>query len=292
MVCHPGLLSDLKRELAGTGMKSGQRFSVIACCGSPLPPRLVDFAAGVLVPGPEHLVNMWMQNKSGTALIQAYPSPELNRPGSLGFGAPGVTPLIMDDFGKPCKSNVSGNLVFKGSWPAMGRPSWGTQIHFQKTYLSRFEKHFETYDGLRKDTDGFFWFMGRLDDVIKVRGQTLGTAQIETAIASHPGINEVVIISTEGENMASLVAFVVIHGETGDEADFIEGLKACIAEKIGRFAVPEKIVITDELPRTVTGKLVRRLLRRIASGKTCENEDTGHLSNSQTVSELIRKIKE
>ncbi|WDP92340.1 MAG: AMP-binding protein [Desulfobacter sp.] len=292
MICRPGLISDLRHQLGQNRLDTGNRFSVIACCGGALSPRLADFAAGVLVRGPEHLVNMWVQNKSGTSLIHTYPSPELNRPGSLGFGALGVEPLIINDFGQVCKTNVSGNLVFSKSWPAMGRPTRGAEAHFKKTYFSRFGGLFETYDGLRCDQDGFHWFMGRLDDVIKVRGQNLGTSQIESVIVSHPSIDEAVIVSTQGDSAEKLTAFVVTRGEMGDEVLFIEELKAYIAEQIGRFALPEKIVITGELPRTATGKLVRRLLKRIVAGDAGDNEDTGHLANAESVKALIKKYKE
>lgn len=292
MICRPGLLWDIQRRLEGNALDTGNRFSVVACCGGALPPRLTTFAAGVLVSTGERLVNMWVQNKSGTALIHTYPSPELNRPGSLGFGAPGVAPLIMNDFGEACKPNISGNLVFKGSWPAMGRPTWGTGDYFKSTYFSRFPGHFETFDGLRRDPEGFHWFMGRLDDVVKVKGQTLGTSQIESVIASHPGIDEAVIVSAAAAASENLAVFVVARGEVRDEDLFVEELKAYIADKIGGFAVPEKIVITDALPRTATGKLVRRLLKRIASGEVGDHEDTGHLANAESVKALIKKHKE
>lgn len=289
MLCRPGFLSDIRNKLDGQAFATKNKFSVIACCGGPLSPRLVNFAAGALVSGPEYLVNMWVQNKSGTALINTYPSPEMNRPGSLGFGTPGVAPLILDEYGQTCKTNVSGNLVFAGSWPAMGRPTRGTRTHFKKTCFSRFEGHFQTYDGVRFDKDGFHWFMGRLDDVIKVKGQTLGTSQIESMIASHSAIEEAVIVSAAEE---ALVAFVVTREQVVDEDLFIEKLNAYIAEKVGRFAVPEKIIIAGELPRTASGKLVRRLLRRIASGDAGANEDTSHLVNASSVKELMEKHKE
>jgi acetyl-CoA synthetase len=289
MLCRPGLLSEIRNNLDEQNLATANTFSVIACCGGPLPPRLVNFAAGVLISAPEHLVNMWIQNKSGTALINTYPSPELNRPGSLGFGTPGVAPFILDEYGQACKTNVSGNLVFKGSWPAMGRPTYGTRTHFKKTCFSRFKGRFLTYDGVRCDKDGFHWFMGRLDDVIKVKGQTLGTSQIESMIASHTAIEEAVIVSATED---ALTAFVVTRGQVANEEGFIKELNAYIAEKVGRFAVPEKIIIAGELPRTASGKLVRRLLRRIASGDAGDNEDTSHLVNATSVKALIEKHKE
>ncbi|MCG8615016.1 MAG: AMP-binding protein [Desulfobacterales bacterium] len=292
LLCRPGLISDIQCELDGDMLNTDNRFSVIACCGAPLPPRLMTFAGGVMVREKEHLVNLWVQSKSGTALIHTYPSSELNRPGSLGFAAPGVIPQIRNDFGEVCKTNVSGNLVFEGTWPAMGRPTRGTESYFSKTYFSRFGDCFETFDGLRCDPDGFHWFMGRLDDVVKVKGQTLGTAQIESVITAHPGIDQGVIVSAAGDAAEGLTAFVVTREDVDDEVAFIESLKVYIAEKIGRFAVPENIVITEELPRTATGKLVRRLLKRIASGEAGENEDTGHLANASSVKALIEKHKE
>ncbi len=292
MLCHPGLVSDIKNQLDREHLKTDKRFSIIACCGESLPPRLIKFADGVLVKAPEFVVNMWVQNKCGTALLHTYPSPELNRPGSLGFGTLGVEPLIMNDFGQICKTNISGNLVFARSWPSMGRATWGAETHFKKTCFTKFPNHFQTYDGVRFDKDGFHWFMGRLDDVIKVKGQTLGTSQIEAMILSHPAIEEAVVVSTAGESGEELVVFVVTREPIQDEDTFITLLNTYITEKVGHFAVPEKIVIARELPRTSTGKLVRRLLRRIASGDAGANEDTSHLANAESVKDLIKKHEE
>lgn len=289
LLCQPSLLSELREDLTASPLSTDNRFSIIACCGDALPPRLVKFADQVLVPAPERVVNMWVQNSCGAALINAYPSPELNRPGSLGFGALGVEPLIMNDFGVPCKTNVSGNLVFKGSWPAMGRPTYGAGKHYMKTWFSKFPDHFQTYDGVRFDKDGFHWFMGRLDDVIKIKGQSLGTSLIESMLMSHSLVDEAAIVSSPGDSGQLLMAFLVSGAPVQDEEAFIREIKAYIAEKIGPFAVPEKIVLARQLPRTATGKLVRRMLRRIASGDTDAIEDTSHLANANVIEELIHK---
>lgn len=289
MLCQPGLLSEIKTELDQAPLRTEGRFSIIACCGDALPPRLVRFADGVLVPAPERVVNMWVQNKCGTALINAYPIPELNRAGSLGFGALGIEPLILNDFGQPCKTNVSGNLVFKTSWPAMGRPTFGAKKQYIKACFSKFPPHFQTYDGVRFDRDGFYWFMGRLDDVIKIKGQGLGTSLIESMLMSHPVIDEAAIISSQGDAGQALVAFVVPGAPVQDEEKFILDINTYIAEKIGPFAVPERVMIARQLPRTATGKLVRRMLRRIASGDTHAIEDTSHLVNAESIQDLIEK---
>ena len=273
MLCRPSLISDLREELGDQSLDTEQRFSVIACCSEALPPRLVSYADGILVNGPERIVNLWVQTRSGTALLHAYPSQELNRPGSLGLGALGVDPLIMSDFGELCKTNVSGNLVFARSWPAMARATYGTTKHFKKAYFSRFPGYFLTYDGLRSDKNGFFWFMGRLDDVVKVKGQTLDTALIETVLSSLLFIDEAAIISTSGKSGQEVILFVVARGPAENEETYMTQINAHIAEKIGAFAVPGKIIFTDQLPRTATGKLFKTELRHIASGKISNPED-------------------
>jgi len=292
MICPPSTLSGIKQELDKDNLKTDKRFSVIACCGDSLPPRLVNFADGVLVKSADCVINMWLQSKSGTALITSYPSTELNRAGSLGFGSFGVEPLIMNDFGELCKTNVSGNLVFNKSWPAMARATWGADSHYRETYFSRFVNHFQTNDGMRFDKDGFYWFMGRLDDVIKVKGQSLGTSLIESMIVSHPLIAEAAIINIARESGEELVAFVVAKEELEDNEAFFKQLNEYIAEKVGRFAVPARIVIAKELPRTSTGKVVRRLLRRIASGDVESNEDISHVANTESVKDLVGKNEE
>jgi len=289
MICQPGLLSQMKTQLETTPLQTNHRFSVIACCGDVLPPRLVKFADGTLVSSPERVVNMWVQNKCGTALINAYPVPELNRTGALGLGALGIAPLILNDFGQPCKTNVSGNLVFGTSWPAMGRPTYGAKKQYIKTCFSKFTTRFQTFDGLRFDKDGFYWFMGRLDDVIKIKGQTLGTSLIESMLMSHPMVVEAAIISSRKDAGHALTAFVVLGAPVPDEEKFILDIKAYIAEKIGIFAVPERIVVARQLPRTATGKLVRGMLRRIASGDSQAIKDTSHLVNAESIQDLIEK---
>jgi acetyl-CoA synthetase len=173
----------------------------------------------------------------------------------------------MSDFSKPCKTNISGNLVFDQSWPAMASATEGTTEHFKKTYFSKFPGCFFTYDGVRSDKDGFFWFMGRLDDSIKVKGQSMGASLIEGVLTSHSLVDEAAIISGQDSSGEEIVAFVVPSKTIQDEQICIDRIKDYIADKIGRFAVPEKIIITDQLPRTPTGKLFRSVLRRIASGE-------------------------
>lgn len=213
------------------------------------------------------MVNLWVQSKSGIALLNSYPTPELNRPGTLGFGALGVEPIIINDFGEPCKTNISGNLVFSQSWPAMPMATPGTTEHFKKTYFSKFQGYFFTYDGVRSDKDGFFWFMGRLDDSIKVKGQSLGASLIEGVLTSHPLVEEAAIISTQNKSGEDIVIFVVPRDKIQNEQKCIDQIKDYITDKIGRFAVPKKIIITDQLPKTATGKLFRSVLRRIAAGE-------------------------
>jgi len=267
LLCRPNLISELREQLGQEQLNTAKRFPVIACCGNALPPRLVKYADGILANGPERVVNLWVQNKSGTALLNSYPTPELNRPGALGFGALGVEPLIMSDFGEPCKTNISGNLTFARSWPAMPTATMGTTEHFKKTYFSKFPGSFFTYDGVRSDKDGFFWFMGRLDDSIKVKGQSLGSSLIEGVLTAHPLVDEAVIISGQGNSGEEIVVFMVPHKTIQDEQKCIDQIKDYIAEKIGRYAVPEKIIITDQLPKTPTGKLFRSVLRRVAAGE-------------------------
>jgi acetyl-CoA synthetase len=267
LLCPPTLISEVREQLGQGQLNTAKRFSVIASCGNALSPRLVKYADSILVNGPERVVNLWVQSKSGIALLNSYPTPELNRPGTLGFGALGVEPIIINDFGEPCKTNISGNLVFSQSWPAMPMATPGTTEHFKKTYFSKFQGYFFTYDGVRSDKDGFFWFMGRLDDSIKVKGQSLGASLIEGVLTSHPLVEEAAIISTQNKSGEDIVIFVVPRDKIQNEQKCIDQIKDYITDKIGRFAVPKKIIITDQLPKTATGKLFRSVLRRIAAGE-------------------------
>jgi len=289
------MISALKRELNGEDL-SGRRFVLAASSGDTLKPRHIRFAARTLVSSPERMLNLWVQTECGASLINTFPSPELNRPGALGLPFPGIGPLVQNYLGQVCRANESGQLVFNASWPAMIRNIWGQDERYRQLYFQRLPGFYSTNDGARADEQGFFWFMGRLDDVVKVRGQSFATSEIEAVLVAHPRVEEAAVVGVEGEEgEEGLVAFLdpdhPFTGKDHDEeiAQLERELSQSIGRRVGEYALVVQFVIAPELPRTRTGKIVRRVLKRIATGDITMEEDLSHLANPNSVEKLIRE---
>lgn len=293
LLTTPRMLTALKRKLNDASLSEKKRFLLVACCEDVLTPRLVSFAGKALASGAEKVLNMWLQSESGTALINTYQDIELNRPGALGVPFFGTKPLAMNNMGQLCRTNESGQLVFAFSWPGMLRTVWGQPERFRELYFQRLPGYFMTNDGVRIDSEGFFWFMGRLDDVIKIRGQSLATSEIEAVLVTHPEISEAAVVSAAGKDSDNLIAFLIVETKMIDSKDKSElntlesELSDNIVRRIGEFALPDHYVFAGDLPRTRTGKLVRRILRRIASGGISPEEDLSHVANPESVEKLI-----
>lgn len=293
MLCKPTLIARLKESLAERPFPTQARFSRVVSIDDSLTPRLVTFAANNLTPDATRVLNCWIQNESGVALMCDFAAPELNRAGSLGLPAFGVEPVIINDFGQCCGQNMSGQLAFAHSWPAMIRAVYKAPDKLKAFYFSRFPGYYSTNDGMRRDMQGFFWFMGRLDDVIKAHGHSLATSEVETVLVTHPAVDECAIVGIAAESADELVAFVVpsdpkpVH-DPAAAATLSAEISVYIARKLGDFAIPSRVVYVTELPRTATGKVVRRLLRRIAGGDVQTNEDLSHVANPNSLSRLIK----
>lgn len=295
LLTTPILLSELKRELGDAPLSPERRFALVASSGDVLKPRHISFAARTLVTAPERVLNLWMQTECGAAVIGTFPSAELNRSGALGLPFPGIRPLVVNHLGQACRPNESGQLVFSASWPSMIRTIWGQADRYRQLYFRRVPGYYSTNDGARVDGEEFYWFMGRLDDVIKVRGQSLATSEVEAVLASHPLISEAAVVGVEGEDGESLFAFLVLEKsivEKGGEpvtAALEEELARSIERRIGEFTVISRFIVAQELPRTRTGKIVRRVLKRIAVGDITVGEDLSHVANPGAVEDLLRQ---
>lgn len=302
LLCTPRLLHGLKREMGSEPLPEGRRFERIASCYDVLAPRLVQFAGNALTRGPVQVLDLWVQSSAGVALICSYPRPELNRTGALGLAAPGVEPAVLNEAGAPCRPNEGGQLVFSSSWPSMVRTLWGQQERYRELYFSRFPGSFISNDGVRVDRDGFYWFMGRLDDLLKVDGRSLATSEVESVLAAHPQVAEAAVVGVAGEEGSRIVAFLVARGgETGEarQAAASQGQEAepalerelaeHLRQRLGDFAMPSRYLFVRELPRTRSGKVVRRVLRRFATGDVSKDEDWGSVANPGSLEELVRK---
>jgi acetyl-CoA synthetase len=291
LLSAPSALEGLLPDLDAQPLPAEQRFERVACCGGSLPPRLAAVLAEKLDAEAAQILNLWVQQESGVPLIASLPHQELRRPGALGLPLPGVDLRVLDEKGVQCESNASGQMVLAASTPGMVAEIWGQPGRLREVYFERLPGHFHTGDTARVDKEGFVWFMGRLDEVVKIEGQSLSTAEMEALLASHPRVAEAAVVGVQDVAGDSLTAFVV--PESGAEpgsaaAKALEAeLSGYLKDRVGDFARPRHVFVTRELPRTRSGKIVRRLLKRIAAGDVGRDEDLGHLANPEAVLNLI-----
>ncbi len=290
----PDRLKEWINKIEKQPLKTDRRFSLVAACRDILTPRLCKRAGEVLAEQEQRVINLWIQSETGSALICTFPGKQLNRSGALGLPFPGVTPRVCDERGKRRGPNQGGLLVFAKSWPAMLRGIWGQTERFRELYFGRIPGNFSTGDAVRVDASGYYWFMGRRDDVIKVRGFSLRTSEVEAVLQSHPKVTQAVAIGIRADDSDQLVAFVVLSAsleqKVGEET-LEEELSESIEARIGDFAIPRRFVFIGQLPRTASGKITRRVLRRIAAGELARNEDLIHVANRGSIDELIEKMQ-
>ena len=214
------------------------------------------------------IVDTWWQTETGGIMISPLPGATTAKPGSCTLPLPGVFPEVVGKDGKTCAPNEGGFLVMKRPWPSMLRGILNDPERFKKTYWSEYKNWYFAGDGSRRDEDGYFWVMGRVDDVINVSGHRLGTAEVESALVSHEAVVEAAVVGRpDAIKGQSIVAFVTIEkgyaGASGDK--LIEIVKNHVTKEIGALARPDEIKLTDALPKTRSGKIMRRLLREIAT---------------------------
>jgi len=238
------------------------------------------------------IVDTWWQTETGAIMITPLPGITATKPGSATQPFPGVAAEVRDEStGEPIQEG-QGLLVLTQPWPSMLRTLYKEEERYINAYFSRFGR--ETYlvgDAARRDKDGYLWVIGRIDDVVNVSGHRLSTAEVESAIVAHPDVAEAAVIGQHDEDTGqAIVAFVTLQGELeGDEAT-IEGIRATVAERIGKFARPKRTIWADELPKTRSGKIMRRLLRDIAEGRALGDVTT--LRDPAVMAELETRISE
>jgi len=289
LLTHPRHLMAL-REVLGETTLGERRFAFVACTGDALTPRLLRFAGAALTHGDACVLNLWAQTESGGALLATRPSAELNRVGSLGLPLPGLDALVVNDLGQPCRWNESGQLCFRGTWPARARDILGDPGRFRQAHFGLLPGCFATRDGVRMDAEGFAWYMGRLDDVVKVDGESVATAEVEQALAGNPRVAEVAVVGVAERDVA-LVAFVVAAGGVlpDQEAALSDELSAGARARLGDLARRLRIVFASALPRTRSGKVVRRVLKRLATGDVRPGEDLHHVANPESLDDLLQR---
>jgi acetyl-CoA synthetase len=231
------------------------------------------------------VVDTWWQTETGAIMVSPLPALSTTKPGSASRAMPGVSVEIVDEAGHPVGDDQGGYLVITEPWPSMLRTLLGDDERYVATYWSRFPGRYLAGDGARRDRDGDLWLLGRIDDVMNVSGHRLSTIEIESALVDHPTVAEAAVVGradpTTGQAIA---AFVTLRaGVAGDEA-LIGELRDHVAKKIGPIAKPASIVLTDDLPKTRSGKIMRRLLRDISEERHLGDVTT--LANAEVVAEI------
>jgi acetyl-CoA synthetase len=228
------------------------------------------------------IVDTWWQTETGAIMLTTLPGAVSAKPGSTGLPFFGADVAVVKDRGEPCADNEGGKLVIRRPWPSMARTLWGDDERYFKTYWDVIPNVYFTGDGARRDEDGYFWVVGRIDDVLNVAGHRIGTAEIESALVSHPAVAEAAAVGRSDELKGqALVVFVTLKAsdalERGDKEaarSLRSALSAHVEKEIGKFARPDSIRFTDALPKTRSGKIMRRLLKEVAAGGEAKGDTT------------------
>ncbi len=218
------------------------------------------------------IVDTWWQTETGAIMISPLPGVTATKPGSAMRALPGIGADVVDDHGHPVPDGGGGYLVLSEPWPAMLRGIWGDDQRYRDTYWSRYDGYYFAGDGAKKDEDGDLWLLGRVDDVMNVSGHRISTTEVESALVSHPAVAEAAVVGATDETTGQgIVAFVIPrggHAEATSEGAageaFVQALRAHVAHEIGPIAKPRQILVVPELPKTRSGKIMRRLLRDVA----------------------------
>ncbi len=233
------------------------------------------------------IVDTWWQTETGGIMISPLPGVTVTKPGSATFPLPGISAEVVDESGKPVVKG-GGYLTLTKPWPGMLRGIWGDQQRYRETYWSRFAGRYFAGDGAKTDDDGYLWLLGRVDDVMNVSGHRISTTEVESALVSHPSVAEAAVVGVnDAMTGQAIIAYVTLRG--GAQVDE-QVLRNHVATEIGAIVKPKKIYFTPDLPKTRSGKIMRRLLRDVADGRNLG--DTTTLADASVVSELQKRAAE
>jgi acetyl-CoA synthetase len=285
----PTAIRALMRE-GDAPVKAHSRKSLrlLGTVGEPINPEAWEWYWRVVGDGRCPVVDTWWQTETGGILISPLPGAVDMKPGSATRPLPGIQPLLVDAEHNVLEGPTSGNLCLASSWPGQMRTVWGDHERFFETYFKAYPGLYFTGDGCRRDEDGYYWITGRVDDVINVSGHRIGTAEVESALVAHPKVAEAAVVGMPHDIKGQgIYAFITLNaGEEGDDALRRE-LNQEVRRDIGALAAPEKIHFTPALPKTRSGKIMRRILRKIAEGATDGFGDTSTLADPSVVDALV-----
>ncbi len=232
------------------------------------------------------IVDTWWQTETGGIMITPLPAATETKPGSATLPFPGIDADVYTEEGVPANPPNGGFLVIKKPWPGMLRGIWGDPKRFKETYWSKFENTYLAGDGAHRDGKGYFWIMGRIDDVMNISGHRIGTMEVESALVSHAKVAESAVVGRpDAITGTAIVAFVTPKGGVTHDDNLVKELRDHVAKQIGPIAKPANIRFTDALPKTRSGKIMRRLLRDIACGKETVG-DTSTLEDFSVIAQL------
>ena len=264
---------------------------VLGTVGEPINPEAWRWYYNVVGEGRCPIVDTWWQTETGGILITPLPGATPLKPGSATLPFFGIEPVVLDLEGRELQGNgVSGLLAIRSPWPGMARTIQNDHQRFVETYLRPFHGYYITGDGCRRDEDGYYWITGRVDDVINVSGHRMGTAEVESALVTHPGCAEAAVVGFPHDIKGQgIFAYVILNSGWEESAELIGELKNEVRHHIGPFATPDLILIAPGLPKTRSGKIMRRILRNIAAGKFTDMGDLSTLADPAVVEALVEK---
>jgi acetyl-CoA synthetase len=267
------------------------KLRLLGTVGEPINPKAWLWYHKVIGGGRCPIVDTWWQTETGGIMITTLPGAQSTKPGSAGTPLPGIDAAVVNDDGEEL-TDEQGLLVLRRPWPGMLRSLYKDEDRFIDTYFARYGK--ETYlvgDAARKDSDDYFWIVGRVDDVINVSGHRLSTAEVESAIVSHPKVAEAAVVAQSDEDTGqAIVAYVTLEGDLDGSDEMVAELRDHVAQRIGKLARPKRVIWSGDLPKTRSGKIMRRLLRDIAEGR--ELGDVTTLRDPTVMEELKQKVAE
>ncbi|MBC8477797.1 MAG: acetate--CoA ligase, partial [Dehalococcoidia bacterium] len=261
---------------------------LLGSVGEPINPEAWMWYYNVIGQGNCPVVDTWWQTETGGILITTLPGAMATKPGSAGVPFFGVEPAILREDSSPVEVNEGGYLVMKRPWPGLMRGVYGDPKRFKETYFVRFPGVYTTGDGARIDEDGYYWLMGRIDDVINVSGHRIGTAEVESALVSHSQVAEAAVVGmpheVKGQGIYAYVTLIAgLEGTDGLKKELV----AHVRKEIGPIATPDRIQFAEGLPKTRSGKIMRRILVKIASGDVDNLGDTSTLADPSVVESIV-----
>ncbi|WP_336714365.1 acetate--CoA ligase [Arthrobacter sp. USHLN218] len=263
---------------------------VLGSVGEPINPEAWMWYRRVIGADKAPIVDTWWQTETGAHMIAPMPGVTETKPGSAQVAVPGIAVDVVDELGEPVPNGHGGYLVVREPWPAMLRGIWGDPDRYKDTYWSRFDNMYFAGDGAKKDDDGDIWLLGRVDDVMNVSGHRLSTTEIESALVSHPSVAEAAVVgATDDTTGEAVVAFVILRGSAAEDPEIVTTLRNHVGKEIGPIAKPRQILVVPELPKTRSGKIMRRLLKDIAEGR--EAGDASTLADNTVMQQIATSLK-